>query len=159
MKRALLVTLIAACAAPAPKPEEKPVAAEKPAEPSTAAAPPSTPDAEFRAQAPAPGAPVEFHAPIPKELKLKNGLPVYFIERHEVPLVSIVLSVRSGADTEPKGKAGLASMALDLLDEGTSTRDAAAIARDLEDLAARYRTQADADSSVVGVTALASTVE
>src|SRR5207253_5324173 len=59
----------------------------------------------------------------------------------------------------PRGKAGLASLALDLLDEGTPTRDAAAIARDFEDLAARYRTQVDADASGVGVTALASTLD
>jgi zinc protease len=121
--------------------------------------PPTTPDADFRKQPPQPGTPVDFKAPVPKQLKLQNGLSVYLIERHEVPLVSIVLSVRSGADTEPRGKAGLASMALELLDEGTPSRDAAAIARDFEDLAARFRVQTDADASGVGVTALASTLD
>jgi zinc protease len=155
MKKLLAATLLVSCAANPPKPAEPPVAApvaEKPA-------PPATPDADYRQQAPAPGAPVEFRAPVPKQLKLSNGLPVFLIERHEVPLVSVVLAVRSGADTEPRGKAGLASMALDLLDEGTPTRDAAAIARDFEDLAAHYRTQADADASGMGVTALASTLD
>jgi zinc protease len=102
---------------------------------------------------------VEFKAPVPRQLKLRNGLQVFLVERHEVPLVSVVLAVRSGADSEPRGKAGLASMALEMLGEGTPTRDAAAVARDFEDLAARYRTQTDADASAAGVTALAATVD
>jgi len=150
VKKLVVVAALIGCASNPPR-------AEAPAAP---AAPPAvTADADYRLQAPAPGAPVQFKAPIPKQFKLHNGLPVYLIERHEVPLVSVVVAVRSGADTEPRGKAGLASLALDLLDEGTPTRDAAAVARDFEDLAARYRTQTDADSSGVGVTALASTID
>src|SRR5205823_4567299 len=46
----------------------------------------------------------------------------------------------------------------DALDEGTQTRDSVGIARAFENLAARYRTEADADSSEVLVTALSSTL-
>jgi zinc protease len=147
VKKILVAALLSACATTPPRQE---VAEAKPQ---------GTPDADYRQEAPRPGAPVEFKAPVPRQLKLLNGLPVYLVERHEVPLVSVVLALRSGADTEPRGKAGLASLALDLLDEGTPTRDAAAIAREFEDLAARYRTQADADASGVGVTALAGTLD
>jgi zinc protease len=96
---------------------------------------------------------------VPKQFKLKNGLPVFLIERHEIPLVTLALSVRAGADTEPPGKAGLASLALGLLEEGTPARDAAAIARGFEDLAARYSTHADADATGLSVTALADTLD
>ncbi len=125
----------------------------------TATLPVATIDAPFRAAEPAPSAPVVFHAPVPKQLTLKNGLPIFLIERHEVPLVTVALAVLSGADTEPQGKAGLASLALTLLEEGTPSRDAAAIARGLEDLAARYSTRADADSTVLAVTALNDTLD
>jgi zinc protease len=84
---------------------------------------------------------------------------VFLIERHEIPLVTLALSVRAGADTEPQGKAGLASLALGLLEEGTPARDAAAIARGFEDLAARYSTLADADATGLSVTALADTLD
>jgi zinc protease len=152
MKKLMALGLTAACAsAPHPTPAPQAARAEAPA--------PTTPDAEFRALPPQPGAPVDFHAPIPKQLALSNGLKVFLIERHDVPLVSVLLDVRSGADTEPGGKAGLASFALDLLGEGTPTRDAAAIARAFEDLGARYGTQADADSSGAHVTALSNTLE
>lgn len=152
MKRLLFVAL-AACATAKPPPAP---AALKTAE--VPSAPQATPDAPFRESAPPPGKPVEFHAPVPKQLALSNGLPVFLIERHDVPLVTVALALRSGADTEPLGKAGLSAMTLELLDEGTLTRDSAAIARGFEDLAARYGTAADADASTLSVTALAETL-
>ena len=156
MKRLLL--LLVACAAPQ-KPVERPNPEREQRATRVPRTPPATPDAAFRESAPPPSAPVEFHPPVPKQLALSNGLPVFLIERHEVPLVTVSLAVRSGADTEPQGKAGLASFVVDLLDEGTQSRDAAAIARGFEDLAARYSTQADADSSGLQVTALAETLD
>ncbi len=156
--------LLAACACagskPAPPAAQPAPAAPQAPQPAVAKAEPQgTPDAPFRAQPPPPGAPIGFHAPIPAEHRLRNGLRVLLIERHEVPLVSISLAVRSGEDTDPAGKAGLSSLALDLLDEGTATRDAVAIARGFEDLGARYGTAADADSSRLTVTALSDTLD
>lgn len=168
MKRLLVAALAVSCAS-AP-PAKEPAAAvpaevrpnperEQRAPQAAPGAPQTTPDAPFRASAPPPSATAEFHAPVPRQLKLKNGLPIFLIERHEVPLVTVSLAVRSGEDTEPGGKAGLASLVLDLLDEGTHERDAVAIARAFEDLAARYSTRADADSSAVEVVALAETLD
>jgi len=157
MKRLWTVMVMVSCASASPKPEAQQTQA--PAGDATSAKPQGTPDAAFRGQPPSPGTPVEFHAPVPAQLALKNGLPVFLIERHDVPLVAVSLAVRSGADTEPAGKAGLSSLALDLLDEGTQSRDAASIARGFEDLGARYGTSADADASRVTVTALSDTLD
>ncbi|MFN2547988.1 MAG: M16 family metallopeptidase [Myxococcales bacterium] len=151
--------LVACASTPQPAPVQRPNPEHEQRAPRVPQGPLVTPDAEFRQSPPPPSALVEFHAPIPKQLALQNGLPVFLIERHEVPLVSVTLAIRSGADTEPPGKSGLSSFVLDLLDEGTPTRDAAAIARGFEDLAARYATFADADSGGLHVTALAETLE
>src|SRR5437868_14404428 len=113
MRSLLVATLLLGCATTPPRQET--AAAPAPVKPAV------TPDADYRQQPPAPGAPVEFKAPVPKQLTLKNGLPAFLVERHEVPLVSLVVAVRSGAETEPRGKAGLSSMALELLGEGTPT--------------------------------------
>ena len=144
MKRFALLALFA-CATPAPRPP--PVQQQ------------TTADAEFRSLPPPPGAAIVFHAPVPNERTLPNGLRVFLIERHDVPLVTATLAIRSGGETNPAGKAGLATLALDLLDEGTPTRDAAAIARGFEDLGARYITGADADSTTQSVTALSETID
>src|SRR5258708_25843877 len=102
MKKLIALSLTAACAsAPHPTPAPEPARAE--------AAAPTTPDAEFRALPPQPGAPVAFHAPIPKQLALSNGLKVFLIDRHDVPLVTVLPDAPSRADTHPRGKAALAS--------------------------------------------------
>ena len=155
---AIPLVLAVACASTGPRPAKQAPAKPQPAA-AAAAQPQGTPDAPFRAQAPPPGAPIEFHAPIPAEHALANGLRVFLIERHDVPLVAVSLAVQSGEDTDPPGKAGLSSLALDLLDEGTPSRDAAAIARGFEDLGARYATEADADSSRLSVTALSDALD
>ena len=149
------LSLLVACASSAPKAPPRSPQAQAPGE---SAQPQGTPDSSFRARPPPPGTAVEFHAPIPTQLVLRNGLPVFLIERHDIPLVSVALALRSGADTEPPGKAGLSSFTLDLLDEGTPARDAAAIARGFEDLGARYGSASEADSSRVSVTAISDTL-
>jgi len=159
MKASWIVLVVAACASGAPKPEPAPTRADATPAPAAKPAAQAPADDAFRARPPAPGVPVEFKAPVPQQLTLANGAPVFLIERHDVPLVTVALAVRSGADTEPNGKAGLASLALDLLDEGTGSRDAASIARAFEDLGARYGTGADSDSSRLSVTAVADTLD
>ena len=149
------LSLLVACASSAPKAPPRSPQAQAPGE---SAQPQGTPDSSFRARPPPPGTAVEFHAPIPTQLVLRNGLPVFLIERHDIPLVSIALALRSGADTELPGRAGLSSFTLDLLDEGTPARDAAAIARGFEDLGARYGSASEADSSRVSVTAISDTL-
>ena len=169
MNRALLVmAFVAGCASKPPAPERTSASASdagvsdgglaRTGPVPAGAEPQGTPDAPFRAQPPPPSAPVAFHAPVPRIAKLSNGLAVWIVEYHEVPLVTVDLVVKSGSDTEGSSQAGLASFVLDALDEGTGTRDSVAIARAFEDLAARYRTEADADSSEVLVTALSSTL-
>ena len=57
--------LLTACASTPNKPAEPTPFAMS--QPQAAAAPQGTPDSAFRAQPPAPGAPVEFHAPVPQQ--------------------------------------------------------------------------------------------
>ena len=59
---------------------------------------------------------------------LPNGLQVVVVQHHEQPAVSARLLVRAGAAQDPKGKAGVAALMGALLDQGTKTRSAEAIA-------------------------------
>ena len=59
--------------------------------------------------------------------------------------------MRAGEDTDPSGKPGTASFVADMLDEGTTMRDAPAIAAAFEDQAALFRSQADKDSLIAAV--------
>jgi len=90
-------------------------------------------------------------APLPKAqtMKLDNGLTVYLVESHDLPVVAGQLVVRSGSAADPKGKNGLAAFTTAMIDEGTSKRDALQIATDLEAMGATLTTGSNTDGSFV----------
>jgi zinc protease len=110
-----------------------------------------TPDAPFRQTLPPPGPPVVFQAPVPAVYHLKNGMPVWVLEKHDIPLVTVELVVAAGEDTDPAHRAGTASFVADMLDEGTRLREAPAIAAAFEDQAALFRSQATGDALAAAV--------
>lgn len=101
---------------------------------------------------PAPSAPKTVTIPAVKEKKLPNGLTVAVVERKGVPLVTVQLLIKSGAESEPAEKAGLANLTADMLTKGTKTRSATQIAEEMEFLGGSINTGAGWNNSVVTVT-------
>jgi zinc protease len=62
---------------------------------------------------------------------LENGLVVYIMPTHRLPLVDFRIVVRTGSVCDPPGKEGLASLTADLLTQGAGARDAHQIAEDI----------------------------
>jgi len=54
--------------------------------------------------------PVEFTPPQPDRVVFENGMVVYFLEDHELPLVSMTATMRTGSWLDPADKIGLASL-------------------------------------------------
>ncbi|TKB93290.1 MAG: insulinase family protein [Nitrospira sp.] len=54
--------------------------------------------------------PVEFSPPEPERVVLDNGMVLYLLEDHELPLVSITATMRTGSWLDPNDKIGLAGM-------------------------------------------------
>jgi zinc protease len=100
------------------------------------------------------GDPPEVNFPPLGRGTLENGLNVILLERHSAPLVNLALAVDAGYASDAGGKAGLASLALDLMDEGTTSRDAFRISDDLDALGARITTGSSLDLSFVRLQAL-----
>jgi zinc protease len=86
--------------------------------------------------------------------KLANGIEVVLAERHEVPLVQLRLLFDAGHAADQGRKLGTASFTLNMLDEGTSTRDAVAIASRMEELGAQIGTSSSLDASGIWLSAL-----
>ena len=63
----------------------------------------------------------------PSVATLPNGLRVVVARRTGLPLVTAELVVRSGAERDPPGLAGLANLTGTLLVKGTATRSAPAL--------------------------------
>jgi zinc protease len=87
--------------------------------------------------------------------KLSNGLEVRIVERHDLPIVTLDLVVKSGETSTPKGKEGLASLASGLIDEGTKSRNALQIAGDLAEIGASLAISSDHETTSVSLTTLA----
>jgi zinc protease len=102
-------------------------------------------------QEPRPGPPRPINVPSVRESKLSNGLTVAVVEKRDVPLVTVQLLVRSGADSEILEKAGLAGITASMLTKGTKTRSATQIAEQIEFLGGTIFAGSDWNRSFITV--------
>jgi len=114
----------------------------------------ATPSDLDRSILPAIGEAADPRFPAIQRATLSNGLDVMLLERHSAPLVNMTLAVDAGFASDPRPKAGMASLALELLDDGTATRDNFAIEDDLDALGASISTATTLDLSLVRLRAL-----
>jgi zinc protease len=102
-----------------------------------------------RSHPPQPGPPAPLHLPSIQKLKLSNGLPVWIVELHEVPVAQINLVVLSGTANDPPGKYGVASLAAAMLEEGAGSRSALEVADAIDFLGADLGATTTSDLSAV----------
>jgi len=113
----------------------------------------------WRKTAPAPGPASTFHLPVPKTFALKNGLKVYFVQDSNLPVLSATVVSRAGSETNPSGKAGLASMTALLMEEATTSRDSTKLAEDAERIGTRLGVGASMDAATAGLTVLTNNID
>ncbi len=110
---------------------------------------PRGPVAADRSRPPRLGSPQALHLSPVARATLSNGLPVWLVESHEVPLVQVNLVVHAGSADDPAGRFGLASLTAAMLDEGAGGRTALQIADEVEYLGASLATGSSFDASAV----------
>jgi zinc protease len=109
---------------------------------------------------PAPQAEATFKPPVPKRLKLKNGISVLVIENHALPIVAMRLIVPgAGAADDPAKQGGLASFTADMLDEGAGGLSAIQIAEETDRLGASIVVAAGTDDAEVAAQTLTKTLD
>jgi zinc protease len=109
---------------------------------------PAPPD---RSHPPAPGPPPSLRLPAIQKLRLSNGIPVFLVERHKVPLVQALVVFRGGAAVDPQNRPGLANLTASLLERGAGSRSALEISDIADYLGANLSAGAGWDSTTVGV--------
>jgi zinc protease len=115
---------------------------------------PLTTGAQEQVAPPAPAAPREAKLPQPVERTLPNGLRVIVVPKHDVPLVSTRLMIKTGGAADPQARAGLARMTATVLTKGTKERSAEEIALGVEALGATLDSSAGWDSSAVDLSVM-----
>jgi predicted Zn-dependent peptidase len=102
-----------------------------------------------RSTTPSPGPPPALRLPPIQKQTLPNGLRVWIVEHHEVPIVQANLVVRAGSGADPAGAFGAAAFAAAMLDEGAAARSALELAEAIESLGAELATASSFDASAV----------
>jgi zinc protease len=85
---------------------------------------------------------------------LSNGLRVMLSQRDHVPLVNMSLQLDAGYSSDQFATPGTAALAMGMLDEGTTSRDALEISDELADLGATLGAGSNIDRSSVTMSAL-----
>jgi len=112
-----------------------------------------------RSALPEPGAPPTARFPELQRATLSNGLEIVLAQRNAVPVVNLRLMVDAGYAADQFGRPGTASLALDMLDEGTESRNALQISDELALLGASLGTGSNLDVSTVSFSALYENLE
>ncbi len=102
----------------------------------------------------------EIRIPSYQQFELSNGLKVYLLEDHELPLVSGVAVIRTGDRLEPAEKTGLASIVGTVMRSGgTEAHPADLLNQFLEQRAASIETGIDTTSGSASFSALSEDTE
>jgi predicted Zn-dependent peptidase len=96
----------------------------------------------------------ELTFPSIEHAKLSNGIDVELARRTAIPKVSLALTFDAGNAADAPARAGIQSLMLDGLEEGTTSRTAEQIAAEQERLGASIGAGSTTDSSQVSLTAL-----
>jgi zinc protease len=95
-------------------------------------------------------------APFPamREASLSNGMRLIVAERHAVPIVRFSLQMNAGYASDEFASPGVANLAMQMLDEGTKSRDSLEISEQLGELGAELNSGSNLDFSFVNLSAL-----
>ena len=85
---------------------------------------------------------------------LSNGIPIVYARRSAVPVVSIAMEFNAGVAADPVGALGTQSLMLNLLEEGTTSRNSIEIAEEQERLGAAINVGASLDRTLATLSAL-----
>jgi zinc protease len=102
-----------------------------------------------RTRPPQVGPPPAVHLPTIQKRQLSNGVSVWLVELHEVPVVQVNLVVLRGSADDPAGKFGIATLTAAMLQEGAGARSSLELADAIDFLGADLTTTAGIDSSAV----------
>jgi zinc protease len=99
-------------------------------------------------------------APIPAQaadiqnIDLGKNATVWFAEDHTVPIIAFNISMPAGSAYDPAGKAGLASFAASMMDEGAGDMSSKAFHEAIENRAIGFSARAERDHLVISITTL-----
>jgi zinc protease len=114
----------------------------------------ATQTAVDRSQMPKPGEGPEPKFPVIQRGKLSNGLEVIVAQRSAIPVVDMRLLVDAGYAADQFAQPGTAALAMNMLDEGTKSKNSIDISKELASLGAGLGAFSNLDTSTVSLSTL-----
>ena len=104
--------------------------------------------------------PIEFKPPVPEKRMLSNGVTLYLIEDHELPLFNINGLIKTGNIYDPADKIGLAGIfATVMRTGGTVSREPDMLNEELESMAASVEVGMSREYGTINLSTLAEDIE
>ncbi len=104
--------------------------------------------------------PIEFKPPVPQKRTLSNGMTLYLIEDHELPLFNINGLIKTGDIYDPADKVGLASIFASVMRTGgTVSREPDALNEELESMAASVEVGMSREYGTINLSTLTEDIE
>lgn len=104
--------------------------------------------------------PIQFKPPVPQKHVLSNGMVLYLLEDHELPVFDISGLVKTGTIYDPADKIGLASIFASVMRTGgTVSREPDVLNEELESMAASVEIGMSPEYGSVSLSALAEDIE
>ena len=100
----------------------------------------------FRGIKPVPSEELDFIVPQIQVFKLTNGLTVYFVERHNLPILRINIISEAGSKFDPPGKKGLSNLFGMMIDEGAGEYTALQLSDEFELLGSNFDIKCTSDN-------------
>jgi predicted Zn-dependent peptidase len=113
-----------------------------------------TTNAFAQATPPTPAPPRPINWPAISESKLDNGLTVVLAPLHNVPKITVALSLLAGRGTAYKTQPGVAQLAGRVANEGTATRTSLQIKQELRSIGGSLTVGVDHDATTLSATSL-----
>lgn len=107
-----------------------------------------------RSKLPEAETPPQAQFPDLERAELSNGLKLILAQRHSIPIVDLRLLVDAGYAADQGAAPGTASLAMNMLDEGTKTRNTLQISEQLQTLGSSLRTGAELDVCTISLNTL-----
>jgi len=99
----------------------------------------------YRTEKPVPSEELDFVIPQIQRFELENGLAVYFVERHNLPILRINIVSESGIKFDSNDKKGLANLFSMMIDEGAGEYSALELSDEFELLGSNFDIKCNSD--------------
>ena len=104
--------------------------------------------------------PIQFKPPVPQKHELSNGMVLYLLEDHELPVFDISGLVRTGSIYDSSDKVGLASIFASVMRTGgTISREPDALNEEIESMAASVEVGMSPEYGSVSLSTMAEDIE